>query len=53
MTFLVTTENRLTKEINSLRKLKTLSKEYIKIIEDYMNNQKDKRPTENKYEKIS
>ena len=31
----------------------TLSKEYTKIIEDYMNNQKDKRPTENKYEKIS
>ena len=27
------------------RKSKTLNKEYTKIIEDYMNNQKDKRPT--------
>ena len=35
--------NELVKKIR--RKSKTLSKEYTKIIEDYMNNQNDKRPT--------
>ena len=35
--------NELVKKI--WRKSKTLSKEYTKIIEDYMNNQKDKIPT--------
>ena len=37
--------NELAKKIR--RKSKTQRKEYTKIIEDYMNNQKDKRPTVN------
>ena len=41
--------NKLVKKIR--RKLKTLSKEYTKIIEDYMNNQKDKRQTEKEIRK--
>ena len=41
--------NELVKKIR--RKSKTLSKESTKIIEDYLNNQIDKRPTEKEIRK--